>query len=85
MGKFKAWFKSQPNLDANDFTSVKFWMVQLPEPVTELANGLFSEMDINSSDSNSDSNDFKEQNPESDDEFVAFLRKDEGATIYRVS
>lgn len=85
MGKFKAWFKSQPNLDANDFTSVKFWMVQLPEPVTELANGLFSEMDINSSDSNSDSNDFTERNPESDDEFVAFLRKEEGATIYRVS
>ena len=32
----------------------------------------------------SKTNDFKEQNSVSDDEFVAFLRK-EGATIYRVS
>ena len=79
MGKFKTWFKAQPSLSAKDFTSVNFWKLRLPEPVAELADGIFYGMDIDAH-SNLDRDDFIsrngfiEQNPDSDDELVKFLR-----------
>ena len=89
MGKIKAWFKAQQSLGAKDYASVKFWMLSLPEPVNELADKMFSGMNIGA-DSNLDGidfisrNGFKELNPESDDEFVRFLRTEaeEGTIVY---